>query len=92
MADDRTRFQTYLYKDSDADIIEFWENLRRTDKRMVLCAALRMFMTQTGYYQRNNTITPQSVASPGNAAKAKNDKKIKDSMLGFANSFGDVED
>lgn len=95
MAEKRTRFQTYLYDDTDGDIIDFWESLRRTDKRMVLCSAIRMYMNHTGYYQRSNgSLTPQTGASQrdddnGDDESAENDEKIRESMMGFAQGFGD---
>ncbi|MFC1489240.1 hypothetical protein ACFL6B_05290 [Thermodesulfobacteriota bacterium] len=55
MADQKKRFQTYLYVEREADIIQFLNGLRKTDKRMVFVSAIRMYMMNTGHYLRNAT-------------------------------------
>ncbi|QTA83827.1 Uncharacterized protein dnl_62450 [Desulfonema limicola] len=55
MEDTKKRFQTYLYVKTESDIIDFFNGLRKNDKRMVFISAMRMYMAGTGHYLRNNS-------------------------------------
>lgn len=50
----KTRFQTYMYDESESDIIDFINSFREDDIRMIFISAMRLYMTFSGHYFRSN--------------------------------------